>query len=159
MNNKGLKFLIIAAIALALVMAGVILVKESGLDTSKIQEVYLEKVEADGNIERIPVDDADDVEFIKEFFSTETTSDGASLFTECSYRIILAQPDKEWHLYPVAGGDLSMIKVGDNGNDFVITEEGSEELRQLNEIFNKYIDTDDYEEECDWKEAILEDIK
>jgi hypothetical protein len=33
MNNRGLKILIIGAVALALIMGGIVLVKESGMDT------------------------------------------------------------------------------------------------------------------------------
>lgn len=154
MKNKYLKILIIIAIALALIMAGVILVKESGLDTSKIVEVHLEYITDDGDIERVQVTDSDDVELIKVFFNAETTSDGASSFAEGGYRIILAQPDKEWHLYP-AEGDLGMVRIGDSGDKFVVTEDTAE----LEQVIDKYIDTDDYKDVCDWKDAIMEDIK
>lgn len=154
MKNKGLKILIIAAIALALIMAGVILVRESGLDTSKIQEVHLEVITEEGSIERIQVTDPEDVDQIKVFFNAETTSDGISGFTEGGYRIILAQPDKEWHLYP-SGGELTQVRIGDSGDKFVVTEDPSE----LEQVIDKYIDTYEFKEECDWKEAIMEDIK
>ena len=154
MKNKYLKILIVIAIALALVMAGVILVKESGLDTSKIVEVHLEYITEDGNIERVQVTDPDDVDFIKVFFNAETTSDGASSFTEGGYRLILAQPDKEWHMYPNCG-DLRMVRIGDDSDKFIVTEDAHE----LESVISKYIDTSDYKDSYDWKVAIMEDIK
>ena len=154
MKNKYLKILIVIAIALALVMAGVILVKESGLDTSKIVEVHLEYITEDGSIERVQVTDPEDVDFVKVCFNGETTSDGAASFAEGGYRIILAQPDKEWHMYP-AGGELSQVRVGDSGDKFIVVQEAAE----LEQVIDKYIDTSDYKETCDWKTAIMEDIK
>ena len=154
MKNKYLKILIVIAIALALVMAGVILVKESGMDTSKIQEVYLEVITDDGSIERVVVTDPADVDLIKVAFNGETSSDGAAGFAEGSYRIILAQPDKEWHLYP-NGGDLAQVRVGDSGDKFIVNEDAEE----LENILNKYIDTSSYKEIVDWKDVIMEDIK
>ena len=154
MKNKYLKILIVIAIALALVMAGVILVKESGLDTSKIVEVHLEYIDEDGTIERVQVTDAEDVDFIKVCFNGETTSDGASGFVEGGYRIILAQPDKEWHLYP-NGGELELVRIGDSSDKLMAVKEAAE----LEQVINKYIDTSDYKEACDWKAAIMEDIK
>jgi len=154
MKNKYLKIIIIIAIALALVMAGVILVKESGLDTSKIVEVHLEYIDEDGSIERVQVTDPKDVDFVKVCFNSETTSDGASGFVEGGYRIILAQPDKEWHMYPNEGL-LDLVRVGDSGDKLIVIEETAE----LEQIFDKYIDTADYKEPCDWKTAIMEDIK
>jgi len=154
MKNKYLKILIVIAIALALVMAGVILVKESGLDTSKIVEVHLECIAEDGSIDRVQVTDPADVDFVKVAFNGETTSDGASSFTEGGYRIILAQPDKEWHLYP-AGGELDRVRIGDSSDKFIVTED-SEELERT---IGKYIDVSDYKGDYDWKEVIMEDIK
>ena len=154
MKNKYLKILIVIAIALALVMAGVILVKESGMDTSKIQEVYLEVITEDGSIERVAVTDPADVDYIKVAFNGETSSDGAAGFAEGSYRIILAQPDKEWHLYPNAG-DLAQVRVGDSGDKFIVNEDAEE----LENILNKYINTSSYKEIVDWKTVIMEDIK
>jgi len=153
MNNKTLKILIIGAIALALIMGGIVLVKESGMDTSKIQEVYLEVIEDDGSIERVIVTDPADVDFIKVAFNGET-SDGASYFEEGGYRIIMAQPDKEWHLYP-GGGELDLVRIGDSGDKFIFTEDPSE----LEAVIGKYIDTSDYKEICDWKKVIMEGIK
>ena len=152
--NRGLKILIIAAIAIALIMAGVILVKESGMDTSKVQEVYLEVITEEGSIERIQVTDAADVELIKVAFNAETTDEGAGSFTEGGYRIIMAQPDKEWHLYP-AGGELELVRIGDSGDKLIFTEDTTE----LSNVINKYIDTSDYEKTYDWKKVIMEDIK
>ncbi len=154
MKNKGLKILIVAAIAVALIMAGVILVKESGMDTSKIVEVHLEVINDEGSIERIQVTEADDVEAIKVAFNAETESEGASLFTEGGYRIIMAQPDKEWHLYP-AGGELDMVRVGDTGDKFIMTDD----VAELERIIGKYIDISDYKGNYDWKTVIMEDIK
>ena len=154
MKNKYLKILIVIAIALALVMAGVILVKESGLDTSKIMEVHLEYITEDGSIERVQVTDADDVDFIKVCFNGETTSDGASGFVEGGYRIVLAQPDKEWHMYP-NGGELDLVRVGDSSDKMIAVQEAAE----LENVINKYIDTSDYKADYDWKAAIMEDIK
>ena len=158
MKNKGLKILIIIAIALALIMAGVVLVKESGMDTSKIQEVYIEVITEEGSIERIQVTDTDDVEFIKVSFNGETTPDGEYGFVEGGYRLILAQPDKEWHLYP-REGDLSCVRIGDSGDKYLVLAQGSDELRELTAVVNKYIDTSDYEEEYNWKEVIMNEIK
>ena len=154
MKNKYLKILIVIAIALALVMAGVILVKESGLDTSKIVEVHLEYINEDGSIERVQVTDPEDVDFIKVCFNAETTSDGASGFIEGGYRIILAQPDKEWHMYPEEG-ELNLVRVGDSSDKMIAVQEAVE----LEQVIDKYIDTSDYKEPCDWKTAIMEDIK
>lgn len=154
MKNKYLKILIVIAIALALVMAGVILVKESGMDTSKIVEVYLEYIDEDGSIERVQVTGSDDVEAIKVAFNAETTSDGASVFNEGGYRIIMAQPDKEWHLYP-AGGELDMVRVGDSGDKFIVADD----VTELEDIISKYINTSDYKGTYDWKTVIMEDIK
>jgi hypothetical protein len=154
MKNKYLKILIVIAIALALVMAGVILVKESGLDTSKIMEVHLEYITEEGSIERVQVTDADDVDFIKVCFNGETTSDGASGFVEGGYRIVLAQPDKEWHMYP-NGGELDLVRVGDSSDKMIAVQEAAE----LENVINKYIDTSDYKADYDWKAAIMEDIK
>jgi hypothetical protein len=154
MKNKYLKILIVIAIALALVMAGVILVKESGLDTSKIMEVHLEYITEEGSIERVQVTDADDVDFIKVCFNGETTSDGASGFVEGGYRIVLAQPDKEWHMYP-NGGELNLVRVGDSSDKMIAVQEAAE----LENVINKYIDTSDYKADYDWKAAIMEDIK
>lgn len=154
MKNKYLKILIVIAIALALVMAGVILVKESGLDTSKIMEVHLEYITEEGSIERVQVTDADDVDFIKGCFNGETTSDGASGFVEGGYRIVLAQPDKEWHMYP-NGGELDLVRVGDSSDKMIAVQEAAE----LENVINKYIDTSDYKADYDWKAAIMEDIK
>ena len=154
MKNKYLKILIIIAIALALVMAGVNLVKESGLDTSKIVEVHLEYIDEDGSIERVQVTDPEDVDFIKVCFNAETTSDGYSSFAEGGYRIILAQPDKEWHLYP-SGGETELVRVGDSGDKLIAVKEAAE----LEQVIDKYIDTSDYKEPCDWKTVIMEDIK
>lgn len=154
MKNKYLKILIVIAIALALVMAGVILVKESGLDTSKIMEVHLEYITEEGSIERVQVTDADDVDFIKVCFNGETTSDGATGFVEGGYRIVLAQPDKEWHMYP-NGGELDLVRVGDSSDKMIAVQESAE----LENVINKYIDTSDYKADYDWKAAIMEDIK
>lgn len=154
MKNKYLKILIVIAIALALVMVGVILVKESGLDTSKIMEVHLEYITEEGSIERVQVTDADDVDFIKVCFNGETTSDGASGFVEGGYRIVLAQPDKEWHMYP-NGGELDLVRVGDSSDKMIAVQEAAE----LENVINKYIDTSDYKADYDWKAAIMEDIK
>ncbi len=154
MKNKYLKILIIIAIALALVMAGVILVKESGLDTSKIVEVHLEYIDEEGSIERVQVTDPKDVDFIKVCFNAETTSDGYSGFAEGGYRIILAQPDKEWHLYP-SGGETELIRVGDSGDKLIEVQENAE----LEQVIDKYINTSDYKDTYDWKEAIMDDIK
>ena len=154
MKNKSLKILIIAAIALALIMAGVILVKESGMDTSKIVEVHLEVINEDGSIERVQVTEDYDVDAIKAAFNAETSSEGASLFTEGGYRIIMAQPDKEWHLYP-AGGDLQLVRVGDSGDKFIMIDD----FRELEYIIDKYIEIDDHIGTYDWKEVIMEDIK
>lgn len=154
MNNRGLKILIIGAVALALIMGGIVLVKESGMDTSKIQEVHLEVIADNGSIERVQVTDPADVDFIKVAFNGETTSDGAGSFTEGSYRIIMAQPDKEWHLYP-SGGELQQVRIGDSGDKFIVTEDASE----LEKVIGKYIDTSDYKESCDWKTVIMEEIK
>ena len=154
MKNKYLKILIVIAIALALVMAGVILVKESGLDTSKIMEVHLEYITEEGSIERVQVTDAEDVDFIKVCFNGETTSDGASGFVEGGYRIVLAQPDKEWHMYP-NGGELDLVRVGDSSDKMIAVQEAAE----LENVINKYIDTSDYKADYDWKAAIMEDIK
>lgn len=154
MKNKYLKILIVIAIALALVMAGVILVKESGLDTSKIMEVHLEYITEEGSIERVQVTDADDVDFIKVCFNGETTSDGATGFVEGGYRIVLAQPDKEWHMYP-NGGELDLVRVGDSSDKMIAVQEAAE----LENVINKYIDTSDYKADYDWKAAIMEDIK
>lgn len=154
MKNKYLKILIVIAIALALVMAGVILVKESGLDTSKIMEVHLEYITEEGSIERVQVTDADDVDFIKVCFNGETTSDGASGFVEGGYRIVLAQPDKEWHMYP-NGGELDLVRVGDSSDKMIAVQEAAE----LENVINKYIDTSYYKADYDWKAAIMEDIK
>lgn len=154
MKNKYLKILIIIAIALALVMAGVILVKESGLDTSKIHEVHLEVITEEGSIERVQVTDAEDVDFIKVCFNGETTSDGASGFVEGGYRIVLAQPDKEWHLYPNEG-ELELVRIGDSSDKMIAVQEAAE----LENVINKYIDTADYKKVYDWKKAIMEDIK
>ena len=154
MKNKYLKILIVIAIALALVMAGVILVKESGLDTSKIQEVHLEYITEGGDIERVQVTDPEDVDYIKVCFNAETTSDGYSGFVEGGYRIILAQPDKEWHLYP-AEGETELVRVGDSSDKMIAVQEAAE----LEQVIDKYIDTSDYKEPCDWKTAIMEDIK
>jgi hypothetical protein len=152
--NKGLKILIIIAIALALVMAGVILVKESGLDTSKIVEVHLEYITEDGSIERVQVTDPEDVDFVKVCFNAETTSDGYSGFAEGGYRIVLAQPDKEWHMYP-SGGETELVRVGDSGDKLIAVQEADE----LEQVIDKYINTSDYKEICDWKQAIMDDIK
>lgn len=154
--NKGLKILIIAAIALALIMAGVILVKESGMDTAKVQEVYLEVITEEGNIERVMVEDSADVVFIKGCFSGDATSEGAASFREGGYRIILAQPDKEWHLYPYMG-DLGQVKIGDSSSKYMMLDE--KDSAELETVLNKYIDTNDYKDEYDWKQAIMEDIK
>ena len=154
MKNKYLKILIVIAIALALVMAGVILVKESGMDTSKIQEVHLEVITDDGSIRRVQVTDPEDVDFIKVCFNGETTSDGAGGFEEGGYRIILAQPDKEWHLYP-SGGETELVRVGDSGDKMIAVQEAAE----LEAVIGKYIETSDYKETCNWKEVIMEDIK
>ena len=154
MKNKYLKILIVIAIALALVMAGVILVKESGLDTSKIMEVHLEYITEEGSIERVQVTDAEDVDFIKVCFNGETTSDGASGFVEGGYRIVLAQPDKEWHMYP-NGGELDLVRVGDSSDKMIAVQEAAE----LENVISKYIDTSDYKADYDWKAAIMEDIK
>ena len=153
MKNKYLKILIVIAIALALVMAGVILVKESGLDTSKIVEVHLEYINEDGSIERVQVTDPEDVDFIKVAFNGET-SDLSAYFTEGGYRIILAQPDKEWHMYP-AGGELDLVKAGDSGSKMIAVQEAAE----LEKVISKYIDTSEYKGVYDWKTAIMEDIK
>ncbi len=153
MKNKYLKILIIIAIALALVMAGVILVKESGLDTSKIVEVHLEYIDEDGSIERVQVTDPADVDYIKVFFNTDTTTDSPP-FEEGGYRIILAQPDKEWHLYPYCG-DLSVVRIGDSSGKYVMTSD----IAELETVLNKYIDIDSHKGIHDWKTAIMEDIK
>ena len=158
MKNKYLKILIVIAIALALVMAGVILVKESGLDTSKIVEVHLEYITEEGNIERVQVTDPEDVDFIKVCFNDETTSDGYSSFAEGGYRIVLAQPDKEWHLYPDEG-NVAQVRIGDSGDKFVVMETGSEAYKELMDVIGKYITVNDYLDSYDWKTAIMEDIK
>ena len=156
MKNKTEKILIIAAIIIALIMAGVVMIKESGMDSSKVQEGYLEMIAEDGGIERVQVTDAEDVDFIKVCFNGDTTSDGSLEFAEGGYRIIMAQPDKEWHLYPDCG-DLDKVRVGDSGNKFLTPAE--DEQSELEQVINKYIDTDDYKTECNWKEVIMDDIK
>lgn len=156
MKNKTVKILIIAAIAVALIMAGIVMVKESGMDTSKVQEVYLEVIADDGGIERIQVTDAEDVDFIKVCFNGDTNTDGSLEFAEGGYRIIMAQPDKEWHLYPYCG-ELTQVRIGDSGSKFLTVSE--DDSSQLEQVFNKYIDTSDYDGTYDWKEVIMEDIK
>ena len=92
--------------------------------------------------------------FAKVCFNGETTSDGASGFVEGGYRIVLAQPDKEWHMYP-NGGELDLVRVGDSSDKMIAVQEAAE----LENVINKYIDTSDYKADYDWKAAIMEDIK
>ncbi len=154
MKNKYLKILIVIAIALALVMAGVILVKESGLDTSKIVEVHVEYISEEGSIERVQVTDPADVDFIKVAFNDEVYPDWSGPFAEGGYRIILAQPDKEWHLYPY-GGSFETVRIGDTGSKYIAPDDPTE----LEQVIDKYIDVSDYMGDYDWKEVIMEDIK
>lgn len=147
----GRKKAAITAVILCLASAGILyyILGSSSLDTSDVQEIYFETIDKDKKIERIPVAEKEDVEYLKTAFSCDTYRDSGFVFAESGFRIVLTGPDKEIRLYPYCG-DLEMIRIGDKGRKYCGFAENSSEYKQVECILKKYIDLERRQGIFDW---------
>jgi len=136
MKNKIIKsVLVICILIVNIVILCACEMLANGGD-EKIEDVYIELLSSDEkSVEKIIVEKRDSSKIGDIIMEEEIIPDGGFVFAPSGYRIVINTGEEEINYYPYCG-DVSTIRVGEEGYDFIWLED--EEAEKLKTILDKY---------------------
>lgn len=136
MKNKIIKSVLVICILIVniVILCACEMLANDG--DEKIEDVYIELISLDEkSVEKIILEKRDSSKIGDIIIGEEIIPDGGFVFAPSGYRIVINTGEEVINYYPYCG-DVSTIRVGDEGYEFIWLED--EDAENLNSILNKY---------------------